>query len=123
MDRAQADRSLPRGAAPTLSERLQHVGLASEQTHEHYVGLLCQFAPDAVFAYLQARDAPRCADCRAGVIRPSPHAVMWWQEHDAYRVDVCLELCERHGVKDATAYLKERTGDVGGALQVEMCAR
>ena len=57
---------------------------------------------------------------------PSPRALtfpMWWQEHDAYRVDVCLELCERHGVKDATAYLKERTGDVGGALQVEMWAR
>jgi len=38
------------------------------------------------------------------------------QAHDTYRVDTCLALCEQHGVQDATAYLKERTGDMAGAL-------
>jgi len=76
----------------TLSKQLAQAGLVREKMHEHYVGLLCRFAPHAVFEYLQA--------------------------YDTYRVDICLELCEQHGVRDATAYLKERTGDLGGALQV-----
>ena len=70
--------------------QLERVGLLNEATHEHYVGLLCRFAPHDVLEYLQA--------------------------HDTYRVDVCLALCEEHHIKDATAYLLERTGNMGGAL-------
>ena len=71
-------------------------GRLSEETHEHYLSLLCRFAPHRVHEYLQ--------------------------EHDTYRVDVCLELVEAHGIRDATAFLKERAGDMGGALELILTA-
>eukprot|EP00898_Chlorokybus_atmophyticus_P008146 jgi/Chlat1/8332/Chrsp8S08103 len=35
---------------------------------------------------------------------------------NGYRLDRCLELCQQHGVVDASAYLLEQMGDVTGSL-------
>ena len=39
---------------------------------------------------------------------------------DNYRLEHCLRVCQEHGVNDAAAYLLERAGDVGGALEFLM---
>ncbi|CAM9876731.1 unnamed protein product, partial [Phaeothamnion confervicola] len=40
--------------------------------------------------------------------------------HDNYSLDECLSLCQAAGITDATAYLLERGGDVGGALRLTL---
>lgn len=35
---------------------------------------------------------------------------------DSYRVEHCLQLCQKYGIIDAAAFLLERVGDVGSAL-------
>ncbi len=39
---------------------------------------------------------------------------------DGYNLEKCLDLCRTHGVLDATAYLLEKNGDVGGALNLSI---
>lgn len=37
---------------------------------------------------------------------------------DSYRLERCLHLCLDYGVTDAAAFLQERVGDVGSALDL-----
>jgi hypothetical protein len=75
---------------------LEHSGIGGlpGDLHELYVRLLCEFRPEDVYLYLA--------------------------KTDKYRLGYCLELCQRHNVIDATAYLLERMGDAGGSLQLMM---
>ena len=75
-----------------LPVQLEGAGFLSAKTHEHYIGLLCRFAPGDVFGYLQS--------------------------NDAYRVDVCVGLCEQYDIRDASVYLRERAGDLSGAMDL-----
>ncbi|XP_054917170.2 vacuolar protein sorting-associated protein 8 homolog isoform X3 [Dermacentor andersoni] len=59
---------------------------------ERYIELMCQFDPDAVGPFLVSAEG--------------------------YRIEETLEICHRHKVLDATAYLLEKTGDVQGALTI-----
>ncbi|XP_070387453.1 vacuolar protein sorting-associated protein 8 homolog isoform X2 [Dermacentor albipictus] len=59
---------------------------------ERYIELMCQFDPDAVGPFLVSAEG--------------------------YRIEETLEICHRHNVLDATAYLLEKTGDVQGALTI-----
>lgn len=59
---------------------------------ERYIELMCQFDPDAVGPFLVSAEG--------------------------YRIEETLEICNRHKVLDATAYLLEKTGDVQGALTI-----
>lgn len=40
------------------------------------------------------------------------------QTHDNYRVPQCLELCKRHDLVDATAWLLEKNGDYRQAFAI-----
>ena len=57
-----------------------------------YVHLLCDFAPEKVYDYLNA--------------------------HDGYDVDEILDLCRARGIPDATALLLEQTGEATAALRL-----
>ncbi|GAB2217506.1 hypothetical protein Drorol1_Dr00000701 [Drosera rotundifolia] len=61
---------------------------------ELYLKLLCQFEPHSVLKFLET--------------------------FDSYRVEPCLRLCQEYGVIDAAAFLFERVGDVGNALQLTL---
>mmetsp|Transcript_33997 Transcript_33997/g.73317 ORF Transcript_33997/g.73317 Transcript_33997/m.73317 type:complete len:576 (+) Transcript_33997:1-1728(+) len=62
------------------------------EVQETYIKLLCLYQKDEVYNFL-------CS-------------------HDEYTLELCLELCKQHGLSDAVAYLLERMGDVGGALNL-----
>lgn len=66
-------------------------GLAAE-VQEKYIDLMCQFEPGAVHQFISS--------------------------FDGYRLDETLEICRRHKVFDATAYLLERAGDIQGAFSI-----
>ncbi|KAL9252916.1 Vacuolar protein sorting-associated protein 8-like protein [Drosera capensis] len=61
---------------------------------ELYLKLLCQFEPPSVLKFLET--------------------------FDSYRVEPCLRLCQEYGIIDAAAFLFERVGDVGNALQLTL---
>ena len=60
--------------------------------HHKYLGLMAQLHPDLVYEYLSS--------------------------HDNYRPEECLQLCQKHDIADASAYLLERMGNVSSALQL-----
>ncbi|EEC14167.1 conserved hypothetical protein, partial [Ixodes scapularis] len=66
-------------------------GLAAE-VQEKYIDLMCQFEPGAVHQFISS--------------------------FDGYRLEETLEICRRHKVCDATAYLLERAGDIQGAFSI-----
>mmetsp|Transcript_12274 Transcript_12274/g.26290 ORF Transcript_12274/g.26290 Transcript_12274/m.26290 type:complete len:529 (-) Transcript_12274:384-1970(-) len=58
-----------------------------------FIELLCEFDPEEVLRFTQDNDG-------------------------LYPLDVALEVCKRYNIRDATAYLLERAGDVGAALEM-----
>eukprot|EP01084_Bolivina_argentea_P283042 484651_1 len=98
----QARELLQGGYNPELSEDtgdlVDEVSSSSEALSEHqqgqYIELLIQFEPQSMFTYLSTSDG--------------------------YNLEKCLDLCRTHGVLDATAYLLEKNGDVGGALNLSI---
>jgi hypothetical protein len=62
----------------------------SEREHERYIELMAELEPSKLYPYLIS--------------------------NNTYRLDFALRVCERHGIVDGSSYLKERTGDVSGAL-------
>jgi hypothetical protein len=54
--------------------------------------LLCQFEPASVLKFFKT--------------------------DERYRLEHCLELCQKYGIIDATTFLLERVGDVGSALSL-----
>ncbi len=62
----------------------------SEHQHSQYIELLIQFEPQSVYTYLSTSGR--------------------------YDLEKCLDLCRSYRVLDATAYLLEKNGDIGGAL-------
>ncbi|XP_024531344.1 vacuolar protein sorting-associated protein 8 homolog [Selaginella moellendorffii] len=57
---------------------------------EEYIELMCELEPSGVLNFLQG--------------------------HENYRLEQCLKLCQKYGVKDGAAFLLEQAGDVGSAL-------
>jgi len=57
-----------------------------------FVKLMCELSPEKVYKYLTS--------------------------HDNYNLEQCLKACSEHNVTDAQAYLLEKQGDVGGALEL-----
>jgi hypothetical protein len=77
----------------SISELAEQSGIQiTSEMSELYIKLMCKFAPESVYKYLAS--------------------------HDDYPLDSCLKLCKEANITDATAYLLERTGDLGGALDV-----
>lgn len=66
----------------------------TDEMAELYLELLCQFERDSVLKFLVS--------------------------FDNYRLENCLRLCQKYGATDAAAFLLERVGDVGGALELLM---
>ncbi|GAB2291147.1 hypothetical protein Dimus_025404 [Dionaea muscipula] len=66
----------------------------TDEIIELYLELLCQFEPDSVLKFLET--------------------------FESYRVEPCLRLCQEYGIIDAAAFLLERGGDVGNALQLTL---
>ncbi|KAI4341368.1 hypothetical protein MLD38_026099 [Melastoma candidum] len=66
----------------------------TEDMIEQYLELLCQYEPNSVLKFLEA--------------------------FDSYRVEHCLQLCQRYGITDAAAFLLERVGDAGSALSLTL---
>ncbi len=66
----------------------------SEHQQSQYIELLIQFEPQLVFTYLSTSDG--------------------------YNLDKCLDLCQTHGILDATAYLLEKHGDIAGAMDLSI---
>ncbi|CAA6655878.1 unnamed protein product [Spirodela intermedia] len=74
---------------------LQHNPFSvDDKTAELYVELMCQYEPSSVLRFLET--------------------------FDNYRLEHCLRLCQEYDVNDAAAFLLERAGDVGGALEFLM---
>eukprot|EP01028_Stygiella_incarcerata_P004045 TRINITY_DN1845_c0_g1_i3.p1 TRINITY_DN1845_c0_g1~~TRINITY_DN1845_c0_g1_i3.p1 ORF type:complete len:1037 (-),score=291.03 TRINITY_DN1845_c0_g1_i3:732-3842(-) len=61
-----------------------------DDVHESYIRLLCKFSPKKVYNYLS--------------------------RNENYRLDFCLDVCREFKIHEAVAYLRERMGDVTGAL-------
>jgi hypothetical protein len=61
-----------------------------DDVHESYIRLLCKFSPKRVYNYLS--------------------------RNENYRLDICLDVCREFKIHEAVAYLRERMGDVTGAL-------
>ncbi|GBG24707.1 Vacuolar protein sorting-associated protein 8-like [Hondaea fermentalgiana] len=64
---------------------------AREASVVRFVELLCRFEPDEVLRFVRDRDG-------------------------LFPLDTVLEICKEHKVRDAAAFLLERTGDTTGAL-------
>ncbi|KAK3247175.1 hypothetical protein CYMTET_43317 [Cymbomonas tetramitiformis] len=78
-----------------LAELLQRGGMeVTEDMSELYIGLLAQFEPRSVRAFLEGGEA--------------------------YHLERCLELCQRYHVADASAFLLERIGNVAEALALTL---
>ena len=60
--------------------------------HHKYLALMARLHPELVYEYLST--------------------------HDNYRPEECLQLCQKHDIADASAYLLERMGNVSSALQL-----
>jgi hypothetical protein len=60
--------------------------------HHQYMALMAKLHPDSVYDYLSS--------------------------HDNYRLEECLQLCQKYDIADASAYLLERMGNVTSALQL-----
>ncbi|KAL3942098.1 MAG: hypothetical protein SGARI_000378, partial [Bacillariaceae sp.] len=60
--------------------------------HHQYMALMAKLHPDSVYDYLSS--------------------------HDNYRLEECLQLCQKYEIADASAYLLERMGNVTSALQL-----
>lgn len=74
-----------------MADLLRRYGMrVSEKMHLAYIDLLCRLYPKRVYDYVST--------------------------HDSYPLQATLNLILQSNILDATAYLKERTGDVGGAL-------
>lgn len=61
--------------------------------HEKYIELICEFSPNDVYAHLTIT------------------------RHD-FNIDRVLGFCQQYGIKNATSFLLERTGDTIGALDL-----
>ncbi|XP_076030226.1 vacuolar protein sorting 8 [Oratosquilla oratoria] len=59
---------------------------------EEYINLMCQYHPSQVTAYLKSSEG--------------------------YRLEPVLEICQKHDLKDATAYLLEKAGNIHGAFDI-----
>ena len=68
---------------------LSHLSIDHHQT---YLRLMAKFHPDMVYYHLK--------------------------NHDNYRTEECLKLCQEYEIADASAYLLERMGNVSSALQL-----
>ncbi len=64
----------------------------SETEHERYIELMAMFDAGKVYTYLIS--------------------------NNTYRLEFALGVCEKYGIVDGASYLKERTGDVVGALNL-----
>ncbi|KAL9255809.1 Vacuolar protein sorting-associated protein 8-like protein [Drosera capensis] len=72
-----------------------------------------QSHPESLFLYLKTMVELPC--------QFEPHSVLKLLEtFDSYRVEPCLRLCQEYGIIDAAAFLFERVGDVGNALQLTL---
>ncbi|KAL3919253.1 MAG: hypothetical protein SGILL_003847, partial [Bacillariaceae sp.] len=60
--------------------------------HHQYMALMAKLHPESVYDYLSS--------------------------HDNYRLEECLQLCQKYDIADASAYLLERMGNVTSALQL-----
>jgi len=78
---------------PSWVSTSYHAGEKEISWIERFVDLLCTYEPTQVLKYLTDRDG-------------------------LFPVDEVLEICKRHKVFDAVAFLLERTGDIPGALEV-----
>lgn len=78
--------------ASSLTQSAKDTDSMTAAVQEQYTELMCQFEPDAVAPFLVSAEG--------------------------YRIEETLEICRRHNVLDATAYLLEKTGDVHGALHI-----
>lgn len=78
--------------ASNLTQSAKDADSMAAAVQEQYIELMCQFEPDAVGPFLVSAEG--------------------------YRIEETLEICRRHNVLDATAYLLEKTGDVQGALNI-----
>ncbi|GMH42953.1 hypothetical protein BSKO_10875 [Bryopsis sp. KO-2023] len=79
-----------------LDKEMKNVDLSKLLTREHctmYVGLLCEFDPEAVLPFLKIRD----------------HLV---------DVEQCKVWCQEYGLREGSAHLLEREGDIEGALDM-----
>lgn len=61
---------------------------------EQYLELMCRKAPEQVLGFLRSEES--------------------------YRLQKSLEICQRYNLKDGTAYLLERSGDIQGAFDLLM---
>ncbi|PKA59981.1 hypothetical protein AXF42_Ash009665 [Apostasia shenzhenica] len=66
----------------------------TDEVGELYLELLCQYERNSVLKFLET--------------------------YDNYRLEHCLRLCQQYGITDAAAFLLERVGDVGSALELLM---
>lgn len=86
------------GQPRVLYQFLQGIGSSSREglaaeVQEKYIELMCQFEPAAtVRAFLDSSEG--------------------------YRLEETLQICRRHSVREAVAYLLEKAGDVQGALAI-----
>lgn len=98
-DLASLLRQNPFSVDDKMAERYIEVSVISNSFHSLTVliitllslQLMCQYEPRSVLQFLEA--------------------------FDNYRLEHCLRLCQEYGVNDAAAFLLERAGDVGGALE------
>lgn len=87
------------GQPRVLYHFLQAIGSSgreglSPEVQEKYIELMCQFEPAAaVRAFLDSSEGN-------------------------YRLEETLQICRRHSVREAVAYLLEKAGDVHGALDI-----
>ncbi|EGC38608.1 hypothetical protein DICPUDRAFT_148703 [Dictyostelium purpureum] len=77
----------------TGSTIIQQYGLhISQETHELYLRLMCEFSPSNVYKYLSS--------------------------NDDYPLDSCLRICQQYNNFEGAIYLLERIGDVFKALDM-----
>ncbi|PRP85754.1 vacuolar protein sorting-associated protein 8 [Planoprotostelium fungivorum] len=72
----------------------KHGSTITPNMQARYVQLMCQYAPQQVYAYLSS--------------------------HDNYPLDKCLQIVEKAGIVPAIVYLFERTGDIMSALSLNL---
>ncbi|XP_078448390.1 transducin family protein / WD-40 repeat family protein isoform X2 [Wolffia australiana] len=73
---------------------LQNPFNVDDKMTESFIELMCQYEPRTVLRFLET--------------------------FDNYRLENCLQMCQKYGVNDAAAFLLERAGDVGAALEFLM---
>eukprot|EP00475_Leptophrys_vorax_P008159 TRINITY_DN15245_c1_g1_i1.p1 TRINITY_DN15245_c1_g1~~TRINITY_DN15245_c1_g1_i1.p1 ORF type:complete len:688 (-),score=162.06 TRINITY_DN15245_c1_g1_i1:1097-3139(-) len=66
----------------------------NRKLHEKYISMLCKFAPQEVYSHLV--------------------------ENENYELTTVMQLCKVLNIRDAFAFLLERTGDLAGALDVNL---